>query len=102
VTGIIANVQQQQQQQQQQHVVISRELGSHGQTEDGERRHMPEGVCQSARFLLLTAVPAVSVTLKMYDRTGWKPHSYSDYDSGSESHPLMSSDASHTSRRSFG
>ncbi|KDR15632.1 sodium-coupled neutral amino acid transporter 9-like [Zootermopsis nevadensis] len=43
----------------------------------------------------------------MYDRAGpkshgWKPHNYSDYDSGSESHPLMSSDASQTSRRSFG
>ncbi|GFG31868.1 hypothetical protein Cfor_02674 [Coptotermes formosanus] len=38
----------------------------------------------------------------MYDKTGWKPHHYSDYDSGSESQPLLSSDASHASRRSFG
>lgn len=44
---------------------------------------------------------------KMYDRAvpksqGWKPYNYSDYDSGSESHPLMSSDASQASRKSFG
>lgn len=43
----------------------------------------------------------------MYDRVGpkshgWKSYNSSDYDSGSESHPLVSSDASQTSRGSFG
>ncbi|PSN44983.1 hypothetical protein C0J52_05476 [Blattella germanica] len=43
----------------------------------------------------------------MYDRAGpkyhgWRPYNYSDFDSGSESHPLMSSGGSQTSHRSFG
>ena len=82
--GIIANVQQ--------HVVISRQFGIR-RTEDRQRPQMPE---RSVTAAVLSPNP------KMYDRTGWKPHSYSDYDSGSESQPLMSSDASYTSRRSFG
>ncbi|XP_069692761.1 sodium-coupled neutral amino acid transporter 9 homolog isoform X3 [Periplaneta americana] len=50
---------------------------------------------------------APPVRQKMFDRAGqkyrgWKPHNYSDYDSGSESHPLMSSDTSQTSHTSFG
>jgi hypothetical protein len=57
--------------------------------------------------LVCVNIPFSTQISKMYDKVdpkshAWKPYSYSDYDSGSESHPLVSSDASHTSRRSFG
>lgn len=49
----------------------------------------------------------LNISESMYDRAGpkspgWKAYNYSDYDSGSESHPLVSSDCSQTSHRSFG